>query len=81
MFSVQLLEADVVGVLPEALTAHVQVVLANQAVPKKTGKLETFKTKYFLLLVGASSAGSRSLAVLPRPTVPNVVVTHFSQNR
>ena len=45
MFSVQLLEADVVGVLPEALTAHVQVVLANQAVPKKTGKLETFKTK------------------------------------
>ena len=35
MFSVQLLKADVVGVLPEALTAHVQVVLANQAVPKK----------------------------------------------
>ncbi len=29
---VQLLEADVLGVLPEALTAHVQTVLADQAV-------------------------------------------------
>ncbi len=29
---VQLLESDVLGVLPEALAAHVQTVLADQAV-------------------------------------------------
>ena len=34
---VELLEPDVLGVLPEALTAHVQVVLADQAVAVGAG--------------------------------------------
>ena len=30
--SVQLLETDVLGVIPEALTAHIQTILADQTV-------------------------------------------------
>ena len=38
---VELLEADVLGVLPEALAAKVQVVLADEAVTVGAGAAET----------------------------------------
>lgn len=45
---VELLEADVLGVLPETLTAHVQAVLADHTVAvgagaaRRNGKEKTF---------------------------------------
>ena len=34
---IQLLESNILGILPEALTAHIQVVLADQSMSVRTG--------------------------------------------
>ncbi len=62
--SVQLLEADVLAVLPEALAAHVEAVLPDQTVT-----------------VGARAASARALSVFARPGVPDVVETHFEEEK
>ena len=34
---IQLLESNILGILPEALTAHIQVVLADQSMSVRAG--------------------------------------------
>ena len=40
---VKLLEPDILGVLPEALTAHVQAVFADQTMSVGAGTAENYK--------------------------------------
>ena len=63
---IQLLETNILGILPEALTAHVQVVLADQSMSVRagtalaralavfpgTGVPHSFETHVFFLLYG-----------------------------
>ena len=63
---IQLLESNILGILPEALTAHIQVVLADQsmsvgagtalaralAVFSGTGIPHSFETHVFFLICG-----------------------------
>ena len=63
---IQLLESNILGILPEALTAHVQVVLADQSMSVRagtalaralavfpgTGVPHSFETHVFFLLYG-----------------------------
>ena len=77
---IQLLESDVVGVLSEALTAHVQVVLPAKS-KTKSNIFSQMNYNIFVLpdetvLVTASSAASGALSVLSWTAEPNILVTH-----
>ena len=50
---IQLLETNILGVLPEALTAHVQVVLADHSMSVRAGT--AVKRKYTWIKIGAQS--------------------------
>ena len=75
---VQLLKADVSSVLPETLTAHVQVVFPakfNSQISSSTGGTEDHEPDE-TVPVGAASTLPGALAVLPRTAEPDVLVTH-----
>ena len=44
---IQLLESNILGILPEALTAHIQVVLADQSMSVRTGTALTWALSVF----------------------------------
>ena len=88
---VQLLEADVLGVLMEALPAEVEVVLPDQAVPASINfrpTLSFFLPSLSILFhifpfslsspIAASFTLPRAGSKLPWSGIPDVVMTHFN---
>lgn len=73
---VQLLETDVVGVLSEALTAQVEVVLPEKEGTGDVSERAVDSLPDETVSVSATDALPRSLAKLPWAAEPNVVVTH-----